>query len=123
MIRADGGRARARLAIVGAVVALWLVASAPASAQLSFDSTPVPIKGASPEAVATSDFNGDGHLDLATANEGSLSTPGGAEVLLGDGTGGFKDASQYAADDSPISLDVGDFNGDQHVDLVVANHA
>jgi Ca2+-binding RTX toxin-like protein len=123
VLRADVGRARATLAIVGAVVALWLVASPPASAQLSFDSTPVPIKGASPEAVATSDFNGDGHLDLATANEGSLSTPGGAEVLLGDGTGGFKDASQYAGDDSPISLDVGDFNGDRHVDLVVANHA
>jgi hypothetical protein len=123
VIRADVRRARARLAIVGAVVAVWLVASPPASAELSFDSTPVPITGVSPEAVATSDFNGDGHLDLATANEGSFSTSGGAEVLLGDGTGGFKDASQFPADDSPISLDVSDFNGDGHVDLAVANRA
>ena len=109
-------------AIVAAVVALWLVASPPASAQLSFSSTDFPIQGVSPEAVVNSDFNGDGHLDLATANEGFFSNGAGVEVLLGDGTDSFTDTNQFPADVNPISLDIGDFNGDSHVDLAVANH-
>jgi Ca2+-binding RTX toxin-like protein len=107
-------------AVVAPVLALWVLASPPAFAQLSFNSTEFPIKGVSPAAVVTSDFNGDGHLDLATANEGGA---GGVEVLLGDGTGRFEDANQYPAGRSPISLGIGDFNADSHVDLAVANHA
>jgi Ca2+-binding RTX toxin-like protein len=105
-------------AVVVAVLALWLVASPPAFAQLSFNSTDFPIKGASPEAVVNSDFNGDGHLDLATANQASDAV----EVLLGDGTGSFTDTKQYGADSSPISLGIGEFNADSHIDLAVANH-
>ena len=50
---------------------LRTMASPLASAQLSFEATTVPFNGAFPAGIA-SDFNGDGHLDLATANEGSL---------------------------------------------------
>jgi Ca2+-binding RTX toxin-like protein len=110
-------RVAAGIVVVG-VLALWLLASPPASAQLSFSSTDFPINGLSPEAVVNSDFNGDGHLDLATANRGSDTV----DVLLGDGTGSFTDTHEYQADSSPISLDIGDFNGDSHVDLAVANH-
>ena len=123
MIRSGVGRACATLATVGVVLALWPAAAAQAApAPLSFTAKTVPFNGAYPQGIATSDFNGDGHLDLATANEGSIDVPGGVEVLLGDGSGGFTDVGQFPAGANPISLDVGEFNGDGYVDLVVANH-
>jgi len=77
-IRSDVWPASVRLvragAVVAAVAALCLVASPPAFAQLSFSSTDFPIAGIAPQAVVASDFNGDGHLDLATANNG-FATP------------------------------------------------
>ena len=123
MIRSGVGRACATLATVGVVLALWPAATAQAApAPLSFTAKTVPINGAYPQGIATSDFNGDGHLDLATANEGSIDASGGVEILLGDGSGGFTDMGEIPAGANPISLDVGEFNGDGHVDLVVANH-
>ncbi len=56
-------------------------------------------------------------------NEGTIDAPGWVEILLGDGSGGFTAAPQQVqAGTNAISLDVGEFNGDGHVDLVVANH-
>ena len=111
---------------VGTLLVLGPVApalAAPvAAAQLSFSSTTFATSGAEPEAIVTSDFHGDGHLDLATANEGTIQVPGGVDILLGDGLGGFTDTGLVPAGDSPISLDIGDLDGDQHTDLVVANH-
>jgi Ca2+-binding RTX toxin-like protein len=45
-------------------------------------------------------------------------------VLLNDaGSGSFIDTQTlYTADEAPISLDIGDFNGDGHIDLAVANN-
>src|SRR6478735_5347144 len=47
--------------------------------------------GASPLMVVTGDFNGDGHLDLATLNPVAETqyTRVNVNVLLGDGSGGF----------------------------------
>jgi hypothetical protein len=57
--------------MVGAVVALWLVACPAALAQLSFSSSNQgAIKGRMPVAVVASDFNGDSGLDVATADQG-----------------------------------------------------
>jgi len=125
VIRSDVCRGRARLAlagvIVGAVVALWLVASPPALAQLSFSSSDQGIKGAMPVAVVASDFNGDSNIDLATANQGIFTIGGGTDVLLGDGSGNFSDNNEFQGDLGPQSVAVGDFNGDGHTDLVLAN--
>jgi len=60
-------------------------------------------------------FHGDGKLDLAVAN----SIDGTVTVLLGDGKGGFAEAS--AAPRGRVgSLALGDFNGDGKLDLAVA---
>jgi hypothetical protein len=42
-------------------------------------------------------------------------------VLLGNGDGSFQPAQSYAAGPSPVSVAVGDFNGDGFPDLAVAN--
>ena len=74
--------------------------------------------GVNPYLVVVGDFNQDGKLDLATANYGS----GDVSVLFGDGTGGFVSATggPFPVGDSPITLSVGDFNGDGLPDLAVA---
>ena len=42
-------------------------------------------------------------------------------VLLGNGAGGFGPATNFNVGSSPVSMAVGDFNGDGNQDLAVAN--
>ena len=42
-------------------------------------------------------------------------------MLLGNGDGTFQAAVNYGADDGPRSVAIGDLNGDNNPDLVVAN--
>ncbi len=74
--------------------------------------------GLYPGAVAVGDFNGDGKLDLAVANQGS----GTVSILLGDGAGNFTLASSLVAS-YPWSVGVGDFNGDGKLDLAVSGNS
>src|SRR5262249_54059860 len=74
--------------------------------------------GTKPIAVAVGDFNGDGVLDLAVANNGS----GNVSVLLGQGGGTFQAAKNFAAGCGAYAAAAGDFNQDGQLDLVVANH-
>jgi hypothetical protein len=68
--------------------------------------------GTYPEAVIVRDFNGDGKLDLATANQiGTIS------VLLGNGNGTFPPAANYTFGGSCFWAVAGDFNGDGILDL------
>src|SRR4051812_10071497 len=48
--------------------------------------------GIQPQTVAVGDFNRDGNPDFATANSGSANV----SVLLGNGTGGFGAATNFA---------------------------
>ena len=78
--------------------------------------------GATPQSVVVGDFNGDGKPDLAVADRGdSLGRSAGVSVLLGNGDGTFQAAQNFAAGFYPISVGVGDFNGDGKPDLAVAN--
>jgi hypothetical protein len=65
--------------------------------------------------VAAGDFNHDGKLDLATANEAD----GTVSVLLGKGDGTFKKQVTYPVCTQPFSIVVADFNGDGKPDLAV----
>jgi hypothetical protein len=69
---------------------------------------PFPNGGAS---IITTDFNGDGKLDLA-AVVNPPSDPGNITVLLGNGDGTFGKPSTYPAGLYPFYLISGDFNGD-----------
>jgi FG-GAP-like repeat/Putative Ig domain len=68
-------------------------------------------------AIASADFNADGNLDLAFANQAGGSAP----VLLGYGDGAFTPVSDLLAVGFPIGIALGDFNGDGKLDAVVAN--
>jgi hypothetical protein len=72
--------------------------------------------GYDPVSVVAGDFNGDGKVDVAVANESSDSV----SVLLGNGDGTFQAAVNYYAGVEPVSVAVGDFNGDGRADLAVA---
>jgi hypothetical protein len=69
-------------------------------------------------AVAITDFNGDGKLDIVTANQ----TGNNVGVLLGNGDGTFRPTVTYSSGGSgPTSVAVADLNGDSYPDLVVTN--
>lgn len=74
--------------------------------------------GSDPFAVAVADVNGDGNVDIVTANQGSDTV----SVLLGNGDGTFGTATNFKVGSQPRSLSVGDFNGDGKLDVVTANY-
>ena len=73
--------------------------------------------GDDPLAVATSDVNGDGKLDLVTANYSDQSV----SVLHGNGQGGFGQASHYPTLGESLDVSIADVNGDDRPDIITAN--
>jgi VCBS repeat protein len=70
-----------------------------------------------PYSVAVGDFNADGKLDLATANEAINK----ASVLLGNGDGTFQSHVDYDTGVDSRQVATGDFNGDGRLDLAVSS--
>jgi VCBS repeat-containing protein len=77
--------------------------------------------GVQPFSIATGDLDGDGKLDLATADLGSGTGTTAVSVLLGNGDGTFRAHTDYATTGTPRSIAIGDLNGDGRSDLVTAN--
>jgi hypothetical protein len=75
--------------------------------------------GAAPSGLAIGDLNGDGNLDIATTDGGFAGNY--TSVLLGNGDGTFGGLTNWVADQQPMGIGIGDFNGDGKADLVVAN--
>src|SRR5262249_15620400 len=73
--------------------------------------------GAGPIAIPPADFNHDGHLDLAVANNSDSTV----SILLGNGDGTFQSAQNFGTDYYPRSIAVGDFDNDNTLDIVTAN--
>jgi len=79
--------------------------------------------GSNPGFVAAGDFNGDGKQDVAVTNQDS----GSVSVLLGNGKGSFTLKSTNCVGSTlcagvPVAIAVGNFNGNSHLDLAVANY-
>jgi FG-GAP-like repeat len=70
-------------------------------------------------AVFVGDFNGDGIMDLGTLD----SSGNNVCILLANGDGSFQPETCYPTGDdtSPLSVTVGDFDGDGKLDLATAN--
>ncbi|CAF4404215.1 unnamed protein product, partial [Adineta steineri] len=73
-----------------------------------------------PYSVAVDDLNNDIYMDIVVACS-DLNT---IEVLLGFGDGSFTIPYKYSTDNNsfPLSLVLGDFDNDNHVDIAVANY-
>jgi len=71
--------------------------------------------GSQPDAIVAGDFNGDGKVDLAIADQ----VGGTVTILLGNGDGTFNLSGSTVVGPSPYAMVAGDFNGDGILDLVV----
>ncbi|MCL5745876.1 MAG: VCBS repeat-containing protein, partial [Acidobacteria bacterium] len=68
-----------------------------------------------PYALAAGDFDRDGKLDLAVAADGIA-------ILLGNGDGTFAKGAGIPDDSSPMSMAVGDLDGDGFPDIVAGDY-
>jgi FG-GAP-like repeat len=77
--------------------------------------------GINPQGLAVADLDADGDLDVATAGFGCcFNDVSVAAILDNDGAGGFHDARNVPAGQSPGDIATGDLDGDGRQDLVVA---
>jgi flagellin-like hook-associated protein FlgL len=72
--------------------------------------------GANPRSVTLGDLNGDGVLDMITADTGGST----ASIMLGNGDGTFKARTTVQTGAFPYSVTLGDLNGDGVLDIVTA---
>jgi len=73
--------------------------------------------GATPVALATADFNGDGFNDLAIVDQGDNAVL----IYTGKGDGTFARGNAYATGATPNAIADADFNADGNTDLAVTN--
>jgi hypothetical protein len=79
--------------------------------------SPIPT-GPAPSKVAVGDLTGDGDADLLV----TVTDADRVLLLRGDGSGRFRDASEFPAGENPVDVALGDLDGDGDLDAVIANH-
>ena len=78
---------------------------------------PEPRTGESPASIVAGDFNGDGKMDIATANAAASTV----SVLFAKGNGAFAAKVDYQTGMTPQAIVTGDWNRDGMIDLATAN--
>jgi hypothetical protein len=71
--------------------------------------------------VAIGDLDGDGKPDLAVANQGSTFVSVFRNTSTGDGTVSYATKVDFSTGTNPLSIAIGDLDGDGKLDLAVAN--
>ncbi|MGH3089528.1 MAG: FG-GAP repeat domain-containing protein [Rubrobacteraceae bacterium] len=71
--------------------------------------------------VTASDLDGDGDVDLVAAGGDTSTAPGSVMVLLNDGDGAFSAVETYQVEVDPVSVAASDLDGDDDMDLAIAN--
>ena len=100
------------------VLGVLLASAVPAIAQgLNFTTNTCPI-GNEPACVITADVNGDGKLDLVSADYLSNSIV----VCTNNGSGVFGSNAVYSVGSNPVSVVAADINGDGKLDLINVNY-
>jgi len=102
----------ALFALVGSLAVAAVSADAPSFARAKSYPT-----GRLPDSVALGDLNGDGKLDLVTANTLAETV----SVRMNKGDGSFQAKADYRAGNSPQAVAIGDLNRDGRQDLAVAH--
>ena len=98
----------------------FTTATSPSSGKFAAGSDPA--VGINPQGVAAGDVDGDGDLDLLTANNPSGSVADGTvSVRLNDGAGNFTNGPEVPVGRGPYSVALGDVDGDGDLDFVTAN--
>jgi FG-GAP-like repeat len=119
-LRSADGKSRAsrrRRAARHAVVKCWLGLEGLEERTVPAFLAPVSLAGsASIVAAAVGDFNGDGFKDIVTVGE--VSGRGVVTVELNHGDGTYTAGPSADTGNSPVSVEVGDFNGDGKLDVV-----
>jgi len=93
----------------------FTTATAPSPGLFASGTNPTVALG--PIEVLTGDIDGDGDLDVLSANQNSSSI----SVLRNDGQGSFSDRQELNADLNPQAAALGDFDQDGDLDLVVTS--
>jgi hypothetical protein len=75
--------------------------------------------GGTPDGMVVGDFNGDGKMDIVTANNPGSSV----SILLAKGNGKFYPFKDYTTGNGALAVTAGDLNGDGKLDLVSSNYA
>ncbi len=68
------------------------------------------------------DVNGDDDPDLILLHYGSSDTPGSISIMLNDGSGNFLSPINFPTGKGSNAMDMGDLNGDSHLDIAVNNY-
>ena len=71
-----------------------------------------------PYSIISADFDGDGELDLATANRHAENV----SVLMGQGDGTFGAQTAFYSGELPIELTAADLNDDNRLDIIAINN-
>lgn len=116
------GRQAVRGAVVllaGAATVLLAVPGMAATGFAPAGGSPYPT-GSGPNSVATGDLNGDGKVDLVTADVDNNTVT----VMLGDGAAdpAFPATAAFPVGEYPYAVVIEDFNGDGQPDLATVNY-